>query len=122
MTTPDPKAHVLSWGKEILEELEAAKDEIPPLVKAHEDATTAAREAVEFRDALEHLLGVEITRAEPAIHIRWDDHRRDVKDAKSRQVMAAAALEATRAKVASLQRALEQIDRVVPPAESEETA
>lgn len=114
MTTPDPKTHVLVWRSEIAEELEGAENEIPALMEAHVAATAAASDAADFHDALQRLLGVEITRPEPAINLRWEDYRREVKEAKSRKAMAAAALEAARTRVVSLQKALAQIDRVVP--------
>jgi chromosome segregation ATPase len=121
MTAQDPKQHVLGWRGEIEAELEAAKAEVPPLVTAHEAAIAAASEAAEFYREVQKVLR-QLTNPESAIRIRVNDHRDELDQTKSRAARAGADLEAARIKIKALQRALAQIDFIIPPAEESEGA
>jgi hypothetical protein len=121
MTLQDPKERVLSWRAEIVGELAEAQFAVPPLVTAHETAAAAAQEAAEDYRETQKLLGV-LDRLETPLKLRADAHAKELDQAKSAKARALSDLEAAQSKVTQLQRSLYQIDRVIPPAESEEAA
>jgi hypothetical protein len=132
LSTQDPKQLVSSWRDEILLELAEAQEAIPPLQAAYEAATAAADEAATAHRDLQQLLAKVLSGTdflgvtqyqylEGPIGLRANDYATEVDRAKSQRARALADLEAVRAKVTSLRRAIAQIDRIVP-AESEEAA
>lgn len=118
MTTKTPKDRVLGWRSEIADELVAAQKEMPPLVAAHETATAAASDLADDYRETQKLLG-QIVNPEGPIRLRSDYHWHELEQAKSRAARALADIQAVRIRIENLQRALAQIDRVMPPADEE---
>jgi phage shock protein A len=131
MTTPDPKAQVQTWRKEIAVELAAAREEIAKLTAAHEEASTDARAAADQHRELEQSLAsafserpagfAKETLAAP-LAIRLRDHGQEVKAAQSRRDRAAIDLKTARRQVDELEHALRQIDALLAPAADEKAA
>lgn len=125
MTIKDPKAKakavVLGFRAEIAAELDEAEKALPALVTAHDSAAAEAQAiAEEYRD-VQQLLGA-VDRHAPALSLREGFHRQKLDQAKSLKARALVDVEAARAKIKDLQRALDQIDRVVPPADEQAAA
>ena len=114
-----PQERVLSWRAEIAAELEEAVKLVPPLEDAHATAAAAAQAALDDYGAVQRLIGSTVPNPETPIRRRSDDHARELDQAKSKRARAFADLQAARSNVTSLQRALAQIDRVIPPADEE---
>ena len=124
----DPKSIVLSWRAEIAAELAEAEKALPPLQAAHEAAKAAADEATAAHVALNQFLGKVTSETDiignprfkvlegalgwRAAEVGWLADR-----AKQQRARALGDLEVARAKLASLRRALAQIDLVAPPAD-----
>jgi DNA repair exonuclease SbcCD ATPase subunit len=125
----DPKTRVLAWRSEIAAELEAAQKELPPLEATHAAAIAETQDVLEDYRDLQHFLNAKLplnfisgTKAslELSLQMRSEDLRAEVEPAKTRQARANNDLEAARGRVAKLQRALAQIDQIIPPAEESE--
>jgi hypothetical protein len=112
-----PQERVLSWRAEIAVELGEATKAVPPLEEIHATAVVAAQAALDDFGAVQRLIGPAVPRPETPIILRSQAHLMEVDLAKSRRARALANLQASRAAVTTLQRALAQIDRIVPPAE-----
>jgi hypothetical protein len=117
-----PQERILSWRAEIAAELDEATKAVPPLEEIHATAVAAAQVALDDFGAVQRLIGPVVSRPEAPIILRSQAHLVEVEHAKSKRARALADLQAARATVTTLQRALAQIDRIVPPAEETEEA
>jgi hypothetical protein len=130
MTLLDPKTEALAWRAEIDAELAEAKKKIPALQSAYEATGAAVSEAaINHRKMLELLLerfetqsGTRYESPEPDIHLRLENLRMKLDEAKQIRAQALADLESARDTVARKQRSLNQVDRRIPPAEEAEEA
>lgn len=118
----DPKQRILTWRAEIATELQEAVKLVPPLEDAHSTAEAAAHAALADYGEVQRLIGPVVSQPEAPFRLRIDAHLTEVEQAKSRRTRALADLQAARMKVAGLQRALGQIDRIIAPADAGEAA
>ncbi len=124
----DPKTLLQGWRDEIAAELAGAQKEIPALVTAHEAAIAEAQEiAVSYRDLQQLLAKLHVqnvfgitSQPESPLKLRSEAHRAEVEQAKTKKARAFHDLEAALRKITELERALAQIDHLVPPAEETE--